>query len=895
MVFILMNKYKYTIMNILNKISRLLALSLILVGVSSSVTSCKDEAEVLQSGNGYVQFKVYKSASYEKTLSTRSGDNQLDYLNDAKKIKVMLRNTDFSFSQTLPLSAYNDETAEYGLRSEKLSLTPGEYTVVGYYLYGKTEDQLYVGQPAEPTTFTVTAGGLVVQDILVDAVARGFVNFTLVKNILKTKGVSDSEPYPFSSINKIDLKIRNTDTKTVQEVKGIKAEYVEDFNGSGTGYRTSYSTTDSLVMFEAGNYEILSYTAYDKTTTLQYYNDEVLKETKFVVEDNKQTDVDVPITLLETSANIKDYIALKNIWEAMDGPNWSYVGESYPAGANWSFDDKDIDMWGNQPGVVLNNNGRVTSLSIGDFGAKGVVPAAIGELSELETLALGTHNDLLRGETIDPLTSLKGELDESHLNAIRSDYMNRFVDHDLKSKLSKEMQLALEIKGIYKPSIQKKAVAPRDIVWGDLTNGITGIHPAIGKLKKLSVLYVANAPIEELPVATPGNETEEPGMAGLTACTDLEIYNCPKMTAFPMIIAEMPELIQVNMAMNKQLSSDEFKKGLEAIANGPSKEKIQILYLGYNNMEELPSNMCNLKKLGKIDCVNNKLKKLPAFGKDVNLVQASFDYNEIAEIETVDNGKGKQIFCGMEDVESFTFSHNKLEKLPDIFDVNSIYTMASVDFSYNQIDNAGLVGFSGINTSELSLAGNQLTSFPKELFNTGSPLTILNLSANQIDTFEKGDLDGKNTYLLTTLDLTYNRLKELPSDFNGRTLPYLYGLDLSGNQLTGFPWGAVNVSYLTVLSLRNQRDNDGNRVYSEWPTNIAQHIGLRGLFLGGNNIGKVPETETISYLIYILDVSDNPNLILNVSAVCSYIKAGVYNLIYDTTQDIRGCDALVLE
>ena len=70
---------------------------------------------------------------------------------------------------------------------------------------------------------------------------------------------------------------------------------------------------------------------------------------------------------------------------------------------------------------------------------------------------------------------------------------------------------------------------------------------------------------------------------------------------------------------------------------------------------------------------------------------------------------------------------------------------------------------------------------------------------------------------------------------------------------------------------------------------------MRALFLGGNNIGKVPDTETISYLIYVLDISDNPNIIINVSDVCPYIKAGMYNLIYDPTQDIRGCDALDLE
>ena len=40
-----------------------------------------------------------------------------------------------------------------------------------------------------------------------------------------------------------------------------------------------------------------------------------------------------------------------------------------------------------------------------------------------------------------------------------------------------------------------------------------------------------------------------------------------------------------------------------------------------------------MKTLGKIDLIYNKLTALPAFGKDVNLVQGTFDYNEIARIE----------------------------------------------------------------------------------------------------------------------------------------------------------------------------------------------------------------------------------------------------------------------
>ena len=130
------------------------------------------------------------------------------------------------------------------------------------------------------------------------------------------------------------------------------------------------------------------------------------------------------------------------------------------------------------------------------------------------------------------------------------------------------------------------------------------------------------------------------------------------------------------------------------------------------------------------------------------------------------------------------------------------------------------------------------------------------------------------------------------SNFNGIEMIPCFSTYSNTSRLR---FASANISYLTVLALRNQRDDKGNRVYKEWPASIAEHIGLRALFLGGNNIGKVPDTETISYLIYTLDISDNPNIIINVSDVCPYIKAGMYTLIYDPTQDIRGCDALDLE
>lgn len=846
-----------------------LVFTLVLIG-------CTDDKEVFQADKGYVQFKVYKSASYVKNETSRASGNVLDSLYEANKVKVVLRSNDYDFSQTLMLHAYNEQSAEYGLRSDKLELQTGEYTLVGFYLYDRAEKEpIFVGIPSEKTTFTIVSGGLVMQDLLVDAIGKGIVKFELIKNIQASRGASDSEPYPFSDINKVDIKVQNMDTKETQEFKSLKVTYVEDFDGQGIGYRTSVGRIDTLVTAEAGNYKILSYAAYNRTELLQYFNDEVLGEATFTVTDNKQTDAKVPVTIMETADNIKDYVNLRNLWMQLGGPSWSYVGESYPKGTNWDFDNKDIDMWGDQPGVSLDKNGRVIGLSIGDFNPTGEIPDVIGQFTELQSLALGTHNDKLRpGEN--PLADLKGGLTPAVLEKLRSDYMDNFALCDSRQDWDVQMQRCMVEAG--QPAIKKSIVQPKDIIHGDLTNGITGIDKAIGNLKKLEVLYIANSPITSLPES----------LGDLESCTDLEIYNCPGLKAFPLQLARMKNLTQLNMAMNPQLAAA-FPEGIRQIADGEAGKSLQILYLGYNNIGSLPENVSEMKKLGKIDLIYNKLTALPAFGKDVNLVQATFDYNKIASIATDANG----IFCGMDDVETLSFSHNELEVFPDIFDASSIYIMASVNFSYNKIKKVETK--KGINTSNLSLAGNELTEFPADLFKTNSPLTVLNLSGNKINKFTNEHLKGDKVYMMTSLDLSNNRLEKLPDALDGSKMPHLYGIDISGNQFSAFPWGLANISYLNTLIMRNQRDDDGNRVYKEWPEGIGEHKGLRALLLGGNDIGKVPETERLSYLINTLDVSDNPSIVLNVSSVCPYIKAGMYLLIYDTTQDIRGCDYLTLE
>ena len=124
-------------------------------------------------------------------------------------------------------------------------------------------------------------------------------------------------------------------------------------------------------------------------------------------------------------------------------------------------------------------------------------------------------------------------------------------------------------------------------------------------------------------------------------------------------------------------------------------------------------------------------------------------------------------------------------------------------------------------------------------------------------------------------------------------MPYLYGLDVSYNRFSKFPYEPFDGSYITTFAIRHQRDEQGNRILKEWPTGIYQSPSMVALYMGSNDLRKIE--DTISPYIRYLEIKDNPNISIDVSAVCDYILAGYYMLIYDKTQDIRGCSYLGIE
>ena len=96
---------------------------------------------------------------------------------------------------------------------------------------------------------------------------------------------------------------------------------------------------------------------------------------------------------------------------------------------------------------------------------------------------------------------------------------------------------------------------------------------------------------------------------------------------------------------------------------------------------------------------------------------------------------------------------------------------------------------------------------------------------------------------------------------------------------------------MTVFAIRSQRDANGARCLREWPTGIYQHVGLRGFYIGSNDLRAID--DTISTLCYYLDISDNPNIIFDASDICYAWQVGAYILIYDKWQNITNCDLML--
>ncbi len=848
-------------------------LTLLILALLSSVllfTGCTDEAEpVSEPGYGYVQFHLFKKGSY-----TKAGD-KLEYLRDAAKIRVTLRSQDNDIiTPVAVVEAVDKNLSEWGLQTAKIRLIAGKYTMTAYEIYDGLDNSVLVGSPSETVVLDVKPNGIVSEDIALNVVDRGWAKFRLVKDlseIVGTKAGKDgADEHPFYGIQSVDLTVKNKNTGEITEITNIEVthKFVDGEKAADPDYISGICVSDTLVALKGGTYTVTKFRTYFDYFRKVYETSTNVAENEFVVKDNQETDADVPVTLHTTSGHVQDALALREIWEALDGPNWRI---------KWEF-NCDVDAWTANTGVQILGNGRVASLDLTGTGAKGAMPAAIAKLTELRKLTLGTigYNAAAGGTTVTTGRKLTYFTPEDH----EADRRLTIGTRDPRSRFSKELQQSFEIAGDpVKPSV--KSLSERmPVMYKPEVNAtdIVSLPDEINQLKNLEHITIAFSPIKTFPA----------DMSGLTALTDVEIFACTELTEFPKGLATCPKLTSLTYSFNVNTAVSSMEEGISAINNGPASKTIQLLYFPNQRIDNMPD-LSNIPRLSVLVIQGCGLKSFTApFSKDQFFVQFMASDNELTSLPRDEKGN---FLAYNAETEEVNFSGNKFTELPDIFDAKSAYQVGTVDFSKNQIASVEHGdAYRGIKAATFDISYNKLKELPVQLFGTSSSsISYLKIDGNGMEKISKEAIEGKYTYRTTTISMAYNKLKSLPDEFDSLTFPYLSGIDMSYNRFDYFPYTAVNNQYLSVFIFRHQRDADGDRCMRTWPAGIGQALaGLRALYLGSNDIRVV--TDELSYMIYNLDIQDNPNISIDVSAVCSYIKSGWFNLMYSPGQDIRGCD-----
>lgn len=519
-------------------------------------------------------------------------------------------------------------------------------------------------------------------------------------------------------------------------------------------------------------------------------------------------------------------------------------------------------------------------VNLESFNPKGFVPDAIGDLTQLETLYLGNHDETvsivgdegMEGILSHYLLAREGVDVRAHrMDIARERFALRRAQLQVASKLNYESRNT-------RPTVYTKYTGRNK---GSMSNRITGISERIGELAgTLTMVYIANGFIEELPES----------FGKLENLTDLEIYNC-RVTTFPEQLKELPNLVSLNFSMNGNLDLESTYENLDDFfTNGKSQGTVQLLYLNDDKLTKLPPSISNMKKLGMLDLAYNKLVELPALG-NVSPVQFMVDCNQLGN-EALGAGATPipNNFCITDDLELFSASCNKLKKFPVLLSNmknDGKYSIEEIDLSVNQIDGFE-PGFKGVRAEKLNLCSNKFTKLPTEFSEYSSVINFLRLSYNGIT--EVPFESFKNLKALEALELAGNKIKSMPNEFNSEYLPHFSGIDLSQNRFDTFPVNILYVNSLNQLILNSQgyytdvAQKKFKRTLVEWPTGLDQHMALKILEVSGNDLRMI---QTFPDNLNKFDVSDNPNIKMTVpSAIIARINDGSFLLVYDETQDI---------
>lgn len=167
----------------------------------------------------------------------------------------------------------------------------------------------------------------------------------------------------------------------------------------------------------------------------------------------------------------------------------------------------------------------------------------------MRVLALGSHSETAGGRLF-----TNENMQESQKQKVRMNYKEMFLDYDPRIEMSELLQNSVNRNPKMKAIKKDNRIHLKDTQIGNYTNQITHVSKAVMRLTKLQQFYMGNSPLLAENICTDWidenseyakqykDEAANWSWKSMTELTDIELYNCSKLTTLPEFLYEIPEM-----------------------------------------------------------------------------------------------------------------------------------------------------------------------------------------------------------------------------------------------------------------------------------------------------------------------------------------------------------------
>ncbi|XP_069761367.1 protein flightless-1 homolog [Narcine bancroftii] len=298
-------------------------------------------------------------------------------------------------------------------------------------------------------------------------------------------------------------------------------------------------------------------------------------------------------------------------------------------------------------------------------------------------------------------------------------------------------------------------------------------------------------------------------------------------------------------------------------------DDLSVLDLSYNQLTEIPRELENAKNMLVLNLSHNSIDNIPnqLFINLTDLLYLDLSENKL---ESLPPQMRRLVHLQTLILNNNPLMHAQMRQLPAMTALQTLH-LRNTQRTQSNLPTS-LEGLSGL--SDVDLSCNDLSRVPECLY-TLSSMRRLNLSTNQISELS---LCIDQWTQLDTLNLSRNQLTSLPSAIC--KLTKLKKLYLNSNKLDfdGIPSG---IGKLTNLEEFMAANNNLELI----PESLCRCGKLKKLVLNKNRLVTLPEAIHFLADIQVLDVRENPNLIMSPKPVDQTTE--FYNIDFSLQNQLR--------